>query len=46
MQAGCLCRDMENLECHILDVPEIHGSSRIVKLFVEWDGDGGKGRIG
>jgi len=32
-QEGVLRVEMENLECHILEGPESHGSTSIVKLF-------------
>lgn len=31
MQDGEVCRDIENLGCHTLEVPTIQGSRRIVK---------------
>lgn len=46
MQDGFLSVDMENLECHILDGPESHGSRRIVKVWVDLPGEGGNWRIG
>lgn len=46
IQEGSFCREMENLGCHILDGPTIHGSKRIVKAFEGWPGEGKTSRIG
>jgi len=46
MQDACLCLDIENLGCHILDGPVIHGSRRMVKDLAGLFDDGGNGSMG
>ena len=46
MQEACICLDIENLGCHILDVPVIHGSRRMVNGLDGFSADGGNGVVG